>query len=199
MYRTVRFRTVRYGTVPYGIEVVLSFCGSKLTPAETLSYRYSKVNRIKGSMSAIVLPCRWSPRGSFLPDKCQKHYSRTVSCSSGLRQHGGSSRRAYPFERIKPCAKRGDAVGALMSESGRVRKDQSESEGLSLQELQVLSQEWWKTDVEAGSQGDLSNENINPETVAAVVLGGGAGDGLYPLTQVDGVPPRQITSSICCC
>ena len=63
------------------------------------------------------------------------------------------------------------------------------SPGTGLTQGQVLNSDWWKEyEAEAsrssmqGSAADL--QYIDMDTVAAVVLGGGAGDGLFPLTQV---------------
>eukprot|EP00873_Tetraselmis_striata_P034273 jgi/Tetstr1/454537/TSEL_041434.t1 len=56
-----------------------------------------------------------------------------------------------------------------------------------LRMMQQLSQEWWKFDSPDMDpehiEERLQQESVDPETVAALVLGGGTGDGLFPLTE----------------
>lgn len=58
--------------------------------------------------------------------------------------------------------------------------------------MQQLSQEWWKfesPDMDPEHiEERLQTEAVDPDTVAALVLGGGTGDGLYPLTEVRTAP-----------
>jgi len=59
--------------------------------------------------------------------------------------------------------------------------------------MQKLSQEWWKFDSQEIDpehlEERLEEKNVDPATVAALILGGGTGNGLYPLTEV--LPQRR--------
>mmetsp|Transcript_2236 Transcript_2236/g.3930 ORF Transcript_2236/g.3930 Transcript_2236/m.3930 type:complete len:186 (-) Transcript_2236:788-1345(-) len=86
-------------------------------------------------------------------------------------------------------------AGRTQATSRRANLSDQEAEELfrkeqeaELMAMQKLSQEWWKFDSQEIDpehlEERLEEKNVDPATVAALILGGGTGNGLYPLTEV---------------